>query len=110
MVTEKFTGETYCPTSKNECYTSSRRRKIMPSLYDVELTIDVLSSDDIDHPLVLVKDHRDTKGDDHIDIFRVPKNSDKLVGDDYDEVDANTQTTNRKRSRVKSASGKTSSS
>jgi len=59
------------------------------------LRIDLLSEEDVNLPIVLVKDHRDSHGDDHIDIFHVPKSSDKYV----DDIDVGLQTNNRKRLR-----------
>ena len=73
-------GESVCPTSKTKCYTSTKRRQknsTSPNTFEIELEVDVLTDTDIEEPVVLVKDFRNRNGDDVIDIFFVPKTSDR---------------------------------
>jgi hypothetical protein len=75
-------GESNCPISKSRCYTSTKRRLKSGNTYQIELMIDELTPPDIDDPIVLVKDFRERNGEDSIEIFFVPKISDK---DDFDK-------------------------
>ena len=54
-------------------------RKIFVISSQISLEIDELTSGDIEEPVVLAKDYRDRNNDDVIEIFYVPKMSDKNV-------------------------------
>eukprot|EP00095_Tigriopus_kingsejongensis_P008220 maker-scaffold604_size126151-snap-gene-0.33 protein:Tk08220 transcript:maker-scaffold604_size126151-snap-gene-0.33-mRNA-1 annotation:"PREDICTED: uncharacterized protein LOC101737697" len=80
-------GQELCPEiDSRECYYSSERREVSDGKYEVKLTFDRLSQEDLQDPVVLIMAYKDKAGIGQLEVLTVPSLGSSQESDNLEDV------------------------